>query len=139
MFTLQKTVLHLMKSKNEIVRQYMSRLINAFASLCDGKWKWFLTKCLHFKQRRLVLFVPIFLFFFLKPVCTSESEKNLAGPKSNSLIINTHPSNALGGTIMCKKNRLEFKVWSWISCACGFICPPQTFYGHLPFYEKHTF
>uniref|UniRef100_A0A8C1MQJ2 LisH domain-containing protein ARMC9 n=1 Tax=Cyprinus carpio TaxID=7962 RepID=A0A8C1MQJ2_CYPCA len=33
----QKTVLHLMKSKNEIVRQYMSRLINAFASLCGGR------------------------------------------------------------------------------------------------------
>ncbi|XP_016315858.1 lisH domain-containing protein ARMC9-like [Sinocyclocheilus anshuiensis] len=33
----QKTVLHLMKSKNEIVRQYMARLINAFASLCDGR------------------------------------------------------------------------------------------------------
>uniref|UniRef100_A0A672QWB3 LisH domain-containing protein ARMC9 n=1 Tax=Sinocyclocheilus grahami TaxID=75366 RepID=A0A672QWB3_SINGR len=33
----QKSVLHLMKSKNEIVRQYMARLINAFASLCDGR------------------------------------------------------------------------------------------------------
>ncbi|XP_050950853.1 lisH domain-containing protein ARMC9 isoform X3 [Labeo rohita] len=33
----QKTVLHLMRSKNEIVRQYMARLINAFASLCDGR------------------------------------------------------------------------------------------------------
>ncbi|XP_073691938.1 lisH domain-containing protein ARMC9 isoform X3 [Garra rufa] len=33
----QKTVLHLMKSKNEIVRQYMARLINAFASLCEGR------------------------------------------------------------------------------------------------------
>uniref|UniRef100_A0A672LY46 LisH domain-containing protein ARMC9 n=1 Tax=Sinocyclocheilus grahami TaxID=75366 RepID=A0A672LY46_SINGR len=36
-FTLQKTVLNLMKSKIEIVRQYMARLINAFASLCDGR------------------------------------------------------------------------------------------------------
>lgn len=35
--TKQKTVLHLIKSKNEIVRQYMARLINAFASLCDGR------------------------------------------------------------------------------------------------------
>ncbi|RXN25590.1 lisH domain-containing ARMC9 [Labeo rohita] len=33
----QKTVLHLMRSKNETVRQYMARLINAFASLCDGR------------------------------------------------------------------------------------------------------
>ncbi|XP_062412218.1 lisH domain-containing protein ARMC9 [Sardina pilchardus] len=33
----KKTVLHLMKSKNEIVRQYMARLINAFASLSDGR------------------------------------------------------------------------------------------------------
>ncbi|XP_048025432.1 lisH domain-containing protein ARMC9 isoform X1 [Megalobrama amblycephala] len=35
--TKQKTVLYLIKSKNEIVRQYMARLINAFASLCDGR------------------------------------------------------------------------------------------------------
>ncbi|XP_039505635.1 lisH domain-containing protein ARMC9 isoform X2 [Pimephales promelas] len=35
--TKQKTVLRLIKSKNEIVRQYMARLINAFASLCDGR------------------------------------------------------------------------------------------------------
>ncbi|KAG7217530.1 hypothetical protein INR49_021457 [Caranx melampygus] len=35
--TEQKTVLHLMRSKNEIVRQYMSRLINAFASLAEGR------------------------------------------------------------------------------------------------------
>nr|XP_055073548.1 lisH domain-containing protein ARMC9 isoform X2 [Misgurnus anguillicaudatus] len=35
--TKQKTVLQLIKSKNEIVRQYMARLINAFASLCDGR------------------------------------------------------------------------------------------------------
>ncbi|KAL7867002.1 hypothetical protein AOLI_G00148160 [Acnodon oligacanthus] len=33
----QKTVLHLIKSKNEIVRQYMARLINAFASLSEGR------------------------------------------------------------------------------------------------------
>ncbi|XP_026067880.1 lisH domain-containing protein ARMC9-like isoform X1 [Carassius auratus] len=33
----QKTVLHLMKSRNGIVRQYMARLINAFASLCGGR------------------------------------------------------------------------------------------------------
>lgn len=32
----QKTVLHLMKSANEVVRQYMARLINAFASLAEG-------------------------------------------------------------------------------------------------------
>ncbi|KAL1023357.1 hypothetical protein UPYG_G00039680 [Umbra pygmaea] len=35
--TTQKTVLHLMMSKNEVVRQYMARLINAFASLSDGR------------------------------------------------------------------------------------------------------
>ncbi|KAK7127168.1 hypothetical protein R3I94_018377 [Phoxinus phoxinus] len=35
--TKQKTVLHLIKSKNETVRQYMARLINAFASFCDGR------------------------------------------------------------------------------------------------------
>ena len=33
----QRTVLHLMWSKNEIVCQYMARLINAFTSLPDGK------------------------------------------------------------------------------------------------------
>ncbi|XP_029987346.1 lisH domain-containing protein ARMC9 isoform X2 [Sphaeramia orbicularis] len=35
--TKQETVLHLMRSKNEIVRQYMARLINAFASLAEGR------------------------------------------------------------------------------------------------------
>ncbi|XP_040897066.1 lisH domain-containing protein ARMC9 isoform X3 [Toxotes jaculatrix] len=35
--TKQKTVLHLMRSRNEIVRQYMARLINAFASLAEGR------------------------------------------------------------------------------------------------------
>ncbi|XP_023258468.1 lisH domain-containing protein ARMC9 isoform X2 [Seriola lalandi dorsalis] len=35
--TKQKSVLHLMRSKNEIVRQYMARLINAFASLAEGR------------------------------------------------------------------------------------------------------
>ncbi|KAG7488189.1 hypothetical protein MATL_G00031550 [Megalops atlanticus] len=35
--TSQKNVLLLMKSKNEIVRQYMARLINAFASLSEGR------------------------------------------------------------------------------------------------------
>ncbi|XP_042339918.1 lisH domain-containing protein ARMC9 isoform X1 [Plectropomus leopardus] len=35
--TKQITVLHLMRSKNEIVRQYMARLINAFASLAEGR------------------------------------------------------------------------------------------------------
>uniref|UniRef100_A0A8D3C8R2 LisH domain-containing protein ARMC9 n=1 Tax=Scophthalmus maximus TaxID=52904 RepID=A0A8D3C8R2_SCOMX len=35
--TKQKPVLHLMRSKNEIVRQYMARLINAFASLAEGR------------------------------------------------------------------------------------------------------
>lgn len=33
----QKAVLHLMWSQNDIVRQYMARLINAFASLSDGR------------------------------------------------------------------------------------------------------
>uniref|UniRef100_A0A3Q3W9K2 LisH domain-containing protein ARMC9 n=1 Tax=Mola mola TaxID=94237 RepID=A0A3Q3W9K2_MOLML len=33
----RKTVLHLMRSKNEIIRQYMARLINAFASLAEGR------------------------------------------------------------------------------------------------------
>ncbi|XP_065811864.1 lisH domain-containing protein ARMC9 isoform X5 [Labrus bergylta] len=32
-----KSVLHLMRSKSEIVRQYMARLINAFASLAEGR------------------------------------------------------------------------------------------------------
>uniref|UniRef100_A0A671Z4I2 LisH domain-containing protein ARMC9 n=1 Tax=Sparus aurata TaxID=8175 RepID=A0A671Z4I2_SPAAU len=35
--TKQKTVLHLIRSKNEIVRQYVARLINAFASLAEGR------------------------------------------------------------------------------------------------------
>ncbi|KAL7855352.1 hypothetical protein SRHO_G00175420 [Serrasalmus rhombeus] len=35
--TKQKTVLHLVKSKDEIVRQYTARLINAFASLSEGR------------------------------------------------------------------------------------------------------
>ncbi|KAF3835216.1 hypothetical protein F7725_027774 [Dissostichus mawsoni] len=35
--TKQKTVLHLMSSRKEIVRQYMARLINAFASLAEGR------------------------------------------------------------------------------------------------------
>uniref|UniRef100_UPI003AAEC5E6 lisH domain-containing protein ARMC9 isoform X1 n=1 Tax=Centroberyx gerrardi TaxID=166262 RepID=UPI003AAEC5E6 len=35
--TKQKTVLHLMRSKNETVRQYAARLINAFASLAEGR------------------------------------------------------------------------------------------------------
>uniref|UniRef100_A0A8C3G5E8 LisH domain-containing protein ARMC9 n=1 Tax=Cyclopterus lumpus TaxID=8103 RepID=A0A8C3G5E8_CYCLU len=35
--TKQKTLLHLMRSKNKIVRQYMARLINAFASLAEGR------------------------------------------------------------------------------------------------------
>uniref|UniRef100_A0A3Q1FSH5 LisH domain-containing protein ARMC9 n=2 Tax=Acanthochromis polyacanthus TaxID=80966 RepID=A0A3Q1FSH5_9TELE len=35
--TKQKIVLHLLRSTNEIVRQYMARLINAFASLADGR------------------------------------------------------------------------------------------------------
>ncbi|XP_067370792.1 lisH domain-containing protein ARMC9 isoform X2 [Channa argus] len=33
----QRTVLYLLRSKNEIVRQYMARLINAFASLAEGR------------------------------------------------------------------------------------------------------
>ncbi|XP_041790836.1 lisH domain-containing protein ARMC9 isoform X2 [Chelmon rostratus] len=35
--TKQKTMLHLLRSKNEIVRQYTARLINAFASLAEGR------------------------------------------------------------------------------------------------------
>ncbi|XP_054907208.1 lisH domain-containing protein ARMC9 isoform X1 [Poeciliopsis prolifica] len=35
--TNKKTVLHLMKSANEVVRQYTARLINAFASLAEGR------------------------------------------------------------------------------------------------------
>ncbi|XP_012728038.2 lisH domain-containing protein ARMC9 isoform X1 [Fundulus heteroclitus] len=35
--TKKKTVLHLMKSANEVVRQYTARLINAFASLAEGR------------------------------------------------------------------------------------------------------
>ncbi|KAF7659337.1 hypothetical protein LDENG_00299370 [Lucifuga dentata] len=35
--TKEKTMLHLMRSKNETVRQYMARLINAFASLAEGR------------------------------------------------------------------------------------------------------
>ncbi|XP_042178824.1 lisH domain-containing protein ARMC9 isoform X1 [Oncorhynchus tshawytscha] len=35
--TRQKPVLLLMRSKNEMVRQYMARLINAFASLAEGR------------------------------------------------------------------------------------------------------
>ncbi|KAK2835405.1 hypothetical protein Q5P01_015889 [Channa striata] len=35
--TKQRTVVFLMKSKNEIVRQYMAHLINAFASLAEGR------------------------------------------------------------------------------------------------------
>ncbi|KAI3368687.1 hypothetical protein L3Q82_025680, partial [Scortum barcoo] len=33
----QKNVLHLIRSKNETVRQYMARLINSFASLAEGR------------------------------------------------------------------------------------------------------
>ncbi|XP_047231505.1 lisH domain-containing protein ARMC9 isoform X3 [Girardinichthys multiradiatus] len=33
----RRTVLHLMKSANEVVRQYLARLINAFASLAEGR------------------------------------------------------------------------------------------------------
>uniref|UniRef100_A0A7N9AKY3 LisH domain-containing protein ARMC9 n=1 Tax=Mastacembelus armatus TaxID=205130 RepID=A0A7N9AKY3_9TELE len=35
--TKKRTVLHLMRSKNDIVRQYVARLINAFASLAEGR------------------------------------------------------------------------------------------------------
>ncbi|KAI4881343.1 hypothetical protein NFI96_015031, partial [Prochilodus magdalenae] len=35
--TKQKSALHLIKSKNDIVRQYTARLINAFASLSEGR------------------------------------------------------------------------------------------------------
>ncbi|KAM6962455.1 lisH domain-containing protein ARMC9 [Aplochiton taeniatus] len=33
----QKTLLHLMRAKNEVVREYMARFINAFASLVEGR------------------------------------------------------------------------------------------------------
>lgn len=33
----QRSVLKLLQSKSEVVRQYMARLINAFASLAEGK------------------------------------------------------------------------------------------------------
>ncbi|KAK9519429.1 hypothetical protein VZT92_022160 [Zoarces viviparus] len=35
--TKENTLLHLMRSKNETVRQYMARLINAFACLAEGR------------------------------------------------------------------------------------------------------
>uniref|UniRef100_A0A8C1QEQ7 LisH domain-containing protein ARMC9 n=1 Tax=Cyprinus carpio TaxID=7962 RepID=A0A8C1QEQ7_CYPCA len=56
----QKTVLNLMKSKNEIVRQYMARLINAFASLCDGR--------MYLSQ------IPSLLRFLLDSLKTEEKE-----------------------------------------------------------------
>ncbi|XP_058617321.1 lisH domain-containing protein ARMC9 isoform X2 [Onychostoma macrolepis] len=56
----QKTVLYLMKSKNEIVRQYMARLINAFASLCDGR--------MYLSQ------IPSLLRFLLDSLRTEEKE-----------------------------------------------------------------
>lgn len=36
-FVFQRSVLQLLYSKSEVVRQYMARLINAFASLIEGK------------------------------------------------------------------------------------------------------
>lgn len=36
-FLFQRNVLKLLQSKSEVVRQYMARLINAFASLAEGK------------------------------------------------------------------------------------------------------
>ncbi|XP_056304173.1 lisH domain-containing protein ARMC9 isoform X1 [Danio aesculapii] len=56
----QKTVLHLIKCKNEIVRQYAARLINAFASLCDGR--------LYLSQ------IPALLPFLLDCLKTEEKE-----------------------------------------------------------------
>ncbi|XP_026053634.1 lisH domain-containing protein ARMC9 isoform X2 [Carassius auratus] len=56
----QKTVLNLLKSKNEIVRQYMARLINAFASLCDGR--------MYLSQ------IPSLLRFLLDSLKTEEKE-----------------------------------------------------------------
>uniref|UniRef100_A0A8C1XC81 LisH domain-containing protein ARMC9 n=1 Tax=Cyprinus carpio TaxID=7962 RepID=A0A8C1XC81_CYPCA len=56
----QKTVLNLMKSKNEVVRQYMARLINAFASLCDGR--------MYLSQ------IPSLLRFLLDSLKTEEKE-----------------------------------------------------------------
>ncbi|KAJ3599745.1 hypothetical protein NHX12_033701 [Muraenolepis orangiensis] len=35
--TQQRTVIHLMRSKSDIVRQYMARLVNALASLAEGR------------------------------------------------------------------------------------------------------
>ncbi len=67
-------------------------------------------KCLRSKQRRLVLFVSVFLFFYLQiSLCVRDLKKKkkiLAGPKSNSLIINLHPSDALGDAIMQKTSLL---------------------------------
>lgn len=34
----QKSVVYLIKSKNETVRQYTARLLNTFASLSEGKY-----------------------------------------------------------------------------------------------------
>uniref|UniRef100_A0A9J8D4S2 LisH domain-containing protein ARMC9 n=1 Tax=Cyprinus carpio carpio TaxID=630221 RepID=A0A9J8D4S2_CYPCA len=56
----QKTVLNLMKSKNDVVRQYMARLINAFASLCDGR--------MYLSQ------IPSLLRFLLDSLKTEEKE-----------------------------------------------------------------
>ncbi|XP_067254604.1 lisH domain-containing protein ARMC9 isoform X3 [Chanodichthys erythropterus] len=58
--TKPKTVLYLIKSKNEIVRQYMARLINAFASLCDGR--------MYLSQ------IPCLLRFLLDCLKTEEKE-----------------------------------------------------------------
>ena len=38
----QRSVLQLLRSKSEVVQQYMARLINAFASLAEGKMSAFL-------------------------------------------------------------------------------------------------
>lgn len=79
-FCPQRSVLQLLHSRSEVVRQYMARLINAFASLAEGEsakvlfqcilflWKWpffemFLKGALSFLSR--------FLFSALKGSCAN--------------------------------------------------------------------
>ena len=46
----QRSVLQLLQSKSEVVRQYTARLINAFASLAEGKMSAFLV---NWKKKKL--------------------------------------------------------------------------------------
>ena len=52
----QRSVLQLLRSKSEVVRQYMARLINAFASLAEGKMSAFLVNWKKKKVEDYVLF-----------------------------------------------------------------------------------